>query len=166
MSDTHQLTIRLGTDQNKLTVDFNQVLDHVVAIYIDDYNIRAPNGSALTPSLWSLRLSNGLYKMASSSNLGEGFCIPITNATNTFREYNPPRLLATCQRLRANKITIELLDAVTSAAVTFADASFSLTFVMRPPHMPSIDTIMRMGEFPRVDGNNVPYGQNLSWNHY
>lgn len=125
-------TLRLTSNQNKALITLGRSLEHVIGVYVRDVNVRAPNGAALTPNLWVLSLRGDNLTTDNTSNAGgDGFYFNITNATNTNYEYTFPRLLSRCNRGRMNTLTVSITDTA-GADVTFADATFTLVFVMAP----------------------------------
>ncbi len=125
-------TLRLTENQNKALITLGRSLEHVIGVYVRDVNVRAPNGAALTPNLWVLSLRGDNLTTDNTSNAGgDGFYFNITNATNTYYEYQFPRLLSRCNRGRMNTLTIAI-TSTDGADVTFADATFTLVFVMAP----------------------------------
>lgn len=134
---THDYTMRLINNQSTTTTQYavtiNKQLEHVVGVYVRGYNVRAPNNSALSPSLWCLELVGGDLRVDSSSNAtGNGFYMDITNATNTFVDYTFPRLYSSMNQGRCNSLVVKITNADTGAPVIFADATISLVFVMKP----------------------------------
>jgi hypothetical protein len=137
---THYVVLRLpnlvnNPNGNLLQLPIGQRLEHVVSVYLLEYNIRAPNGAAVTPSLWSLEFQGGELTPYNESNIGTGgFLLSIDNATVTHHEYNIPRLVSQCNRGYISNLNVKLTDPVTGLDVTYADATFYLAFVCKDVH--------------------------------
>jgi len=127
-------TLTNNPNLNLLQLAVGQRLEHVVAVYLLEYCIRAPNGGAVTPSLWSMEFEGGELTPFNESNIGTGgFLLSIDNATVTHHEYQHPRLISKCNRGYISNLNMKLTDPVTGLAVTYADATFYLVFIQKDP---------------------------------
>lgn len=117
---------------NLLQLPIGQRLEHVVSVYMLEYNIVEPNGGSITPSLWSLEFLGGELAPYNDSNIGTGgFLFSIDSATVTHHEYQHPRLVSNANRGYISNLNIKITNPVTGLTPAFSEATFYLVFVTK-----------------------------------